>query len=152
MERVFTAFDDARDWIARNEGYTLGLLIGAVVVVASVELVADYFLKKWSHEHRKVGYLVGGMLVYCLVGCLYGVSLLLGDLTIANSIWQVLSVVSVTFLGVVVFSERPSPVQWTGILVITAGLVTMLLGSPGLLPPSRLNRPWGFPWEISAPT
>ena len=133
---VFTWFDSAKTWIddPSNTRTVLWIMVGAVVAVACVELLADFLLKKWAVDHRRVGLLIGGMLVYCLVGCLYGSALLLGDLTIANSIWQVLSVVSVTFLGVVVFKERPTVGQWTGVAVITLGLLIMLTGSPGLIP------------------
>lgn len=115
-------------------GKMIWLLFVAVCVVAVVELAADYLLKRWSCNHKHWWYLVAGMAVYAVVGCGYGVALLLGDLTIANSIWQVLSVVSVTLMGVFLFREKPTFGQWTGIAIITIGLLVMLLGSKGVLP------------------
>ena len=56
------------------------MLLAAICVVAFIELAADYFLKRWSSNHRHWWYLVAGMAVYALVGCSYGVSLLMGDL------------------------------------------------------------------------
>lgn len=122
------------------------MLLAAICVVAFIELAADYFLKKWSSNHRHWWYLVAGMAVYALVGCSYGLSLLMGDLTIANSIWQVLSVVSVTILGVFVFHEKPTLGQWGGIGVIILGLIVLLLGSQDVLPSvwggTAFHRPW----------
>lgn len=123
------------------------VLVLAVCIVALVELVADYLLKKWSFDHRRWWFLAGGMVVYAVVGCMYGVALLLGDLTIANSIWQVLSVVSVTVMGVFLFRERPTIGQWIGIAIITAGLIVMLLGSKGIFPILWENSFWHKEWS-----
>ena len=71
--------------------------------------------------------LIAGILIYALVGLLYGVSLVYGKLSIANTIWQIMSIVIVFWIGVYMYNERPTLGQWIGVSVILVGMAFIML-------------------------
>ena len=109
------------------------LMIGLVIIVGIVEIFADIALKEWAlstkDTHKKHHWgLLAGIGIYAVVGLLYGLSLLFGKLSIANTLWQVFSIVIVFGIGIYLYGEMPTIGQWIGLIIILVGLGCMLTG------------------------
>ena len=125
------------------------LLVSLVTIVAVVEIFADLALVEWANHQKfeKAHWgLAAGVAIYAVVGLLYGLSLLFGKISIANTLWQVLSIVIVFGIGVYMYKEVPTVGQWVGLAVILVGLVCMMTGEA-----STWKRPlvstWHRPWS-----
>ena len=105
------------------------LLIGLIIILGVVEIFADISLADWARNVRSGGSfwgLAAGVSIYALVGILYGLALLFGKLSIANTLWQVISIVIVFMIGVYMFNESPTIGQWISLVIIIVGLGCML--------------------------
>lgn len=107
-------------------------MIGLVIIVGVVEIFADIALKEWAISTKTVPKhhwgLIAGIGIYAVVGLLYGLSLLFGKLSIANTLWQVFSIVIVFGIGIYLYGEMPTIGQWIGLGIILLGLTCMLTG------------------------
>jgi multidrug transporter EmrE-like cation transporter len=81
--------------------------------------------------------LVLGVVAYAVIGYLYARSLEFGQISIANTLWQILSVVLVAAAGIFYFKDRLSLGQLVGLIVVTAGGVLLLSGEHGDTPWTR---------------
>lgn len=111
----------------------VALLLGLITIVGVTEIFADLALKQWAIQtkaEKSHWGLIAGAAIYAVVGVLYGLSLLFGKLSIANTIWQVFSIVVVFGIGVYMFGEKPSIGQWISTVVILVGLGLMLSAEP----------------------
>ena len=109
----------------------LALLLGIIVILGVVEIYADIALADWARNLKNGGKhwgLAAGVAIYAVVGVLYGLALLFGKLSIANTLWQVISIAIVFFLGVYMFGESPTVGQWIGLGIILIGLLCMMSG------------------------
>ena len=92
-----------------------------------MEVVAQYFLEK----HAKTGndlsiLLILGIICYMLVGYIYAIFLRHEDyVSLANSYWDIGSMIMVTLMGVLYFKEQLTTRQTIGIILII--LATLLL-------------------------
>ena len=126
------------------------VLLGIIALLGVIEIFADIALADWAYAFKAGGKtywgLAAGIAVYAVVGIIYGLSLLFGKLAIANTLWQVLSIILVFFIGVYMFKETPTVGQWIGLLVITLGLVFMLTGEDAIW--KKPNRGfWHHKWS-----
>lgn len=109
-----------------------------VLVCVVLEILAEVVLNIWakpteaSQNIPRGLFLVSGLVLYCLIGLVYGNALKHGEVTLANAMWQCLALLTVTAVGVSVFGDRPSTGQWAGIGIAALGFVVMLSGSKEL--------------------
>jgi multidrug transporter EmrE-like cation transporter len=85
-------------------GYIL-VLIGAAATVS-----ADYLAEAWA---RAGGYgWVIALAFYVISGASFIYSLKFGELTVLNATWSVWVFLATSLVGLFIFHERLSPVQW----------------------------------------
>ncbi|MBD52925.1 MAG: hypothetical protein CL450_06480 [Acidimicrobiaceae bacterium] len=117
-----------------NTGWVFGLVLVCVVLEILAEVVLNIWAKptEASQNIPRGLFLVSGLVLYCLIGLVYGNALKHGEVTLANAMWQCLALLTVTAVGVSVFGDRPSTGQWAGIGIAALGFVVMLSGSKEL--------------------
>lgn len=126
------------------------LLISFICILSVVEIFADLSLMEWASKFRSKNQhwgLIMGIGIYALVGLLYGISLIYGKLSVANTVWQVLSILIVFFIGVYVYSESPTVGQWVGVVIIIVGLMCVLASEPDIWPPNWRLSFWHKAWK-----
>lgn len=117
-----------------NTGWVFGLVLVCVVLEILAEVVLNIWAKptEASQNIPRGLFLVSGLVLYCLIGLVYGNALKHGEVTLANAMWQCLALLTVTAVGVSVFGDQPSTGQWAGIGIAALGFVVMLSGSKEL--------------------
>lgn len=104
-----------------------------VAICMLIEMFAEIALNFWAkpnawHQHYLP--LVVGILLYALIGYVYGTSLRYGSVTIANCLWQCFSIIFIGCIGVLIFGDKPTRGQWWGMAIVLVGTVLMVLASP----------------------
>ena len=105
---------------------SLWILLLLIFILTIVEVGADIYLTKWAKTNNNV-HLILGVIIYGIVGLIYGYSLKYGMLTIANAFWQIFSIILVTLVGYCMFKERPTAFQWLGLGVVLFGFIILLI-------------------------
>ena len=116
------------------------LLIALICILGVTEIFADISLMEWASKQRLSNVhwgLLVGIGIYALVGLLYGISLIYGKLSVANTLWQVFSIVIVFGIGVVAYNEAPTIGQWVGVLIILVGLGLIILSERDVWPANK---------------
>jgi len=94
-----------------------------VALLVSTETTAQYFIKKSIDPPDNRLFLIGGLL-FVLAAYIYRQTIIsIGNLSIANIIWQVATILLVTLLSVCVFKETLTSNQWLGIGLVIIGIV-----------------------------
>ncbi len=86
-------------------------------------ILGDTFAKYWSLDPRW-SIFVAAMIGYLASGFFYIPSLLREGLVITSVIWSLISIIGFLFVGLVVFKEHLTLVQWIGVMF---GVVSMLV-------------------------
>ena len=113
------------------------LLLALICILGVTEIFADISLMEWASKQRLKNIhwgLATGIGIYALVGLLYGISLVYGKLSVANTIWQVLSIVIVFAIGIYTYREAPTFGQWIGVAIILAGLGCIIFSEKDIWP------------------
>ena len=131
-----------------NIYWVIGLVVGCVVL----ELVAEYALNTWAkstpqNAPQNRWWLGGGIALYIAIAIVYGWSLMYGQVTIANAMWQCLALVFITIIGVAVFKDRPTLGQWVGLGIATVGFIVLVSGSKEFGSKTR-RQAWFTPVEF----
>lgn len=84
-------------------------------------------LKYLSKEKQHLGWIVLPMLVYAFQPVLFYLSLQYESMTVMNLLWDVISDVVVTFIGLVVFQEQIGPYKKAGVLFSFLSIILMSL-------------------------
>lgn len=116
------------------------LLIALICILGITEIFADISLMEWASKQRLNNVhwgLLLGIGIYALVGLLYGISLIYGKLSVANTIWQVLSIVIVFGIGIYTYREAPTIGQWIGVGVIVLGLGLIIFSEKDVWSPAH---------------
>ena len=96
------------------------LLLG---ISASGVITGDYFAKLWSTNQRGL-FILLSIAGYAVSSLFYIPTLLRGGLVVTSIIWCVLSIIGFLFIGVYMFHESLSGLQWVGVgLGITSLIV-----------------------------
>ena len=98
-----------------------------VIILVSIELLTVTSIKKWSITKNNI-YLVLGLLGYLVVGALFAYILYVqSEMTIVNSLWQVLNIIVVSVLGLVIYKEKLTTLQYVGVFcaIIASVLLTV---------------------------
>ena len=100
------------------------IFIILLIAIIAVESLAQTFLKN-SIKHKEDIYLYIGIIIYALVGLIYGYLLKQGrSLALANAIWQAAILMIVSIISIVVFKEKLTSKQIIGIgLVLIGGIL-----------------------------
>lgn len=86
-----------------------------LVILSSMAVIwGDYFAKYWSTNQKTIFYLLG-ILGYFLAGFFYIPSLLKEGLIITSVLWQVITTVGLLVIGVAIFHETLTALQWAGV-------------------------------------
>ena len=96
------------------EGRNTWIAVGLVSLAMALEAGAEVSLATWAQKNPVVGLFMLGILLYAIIGAVYGYSLKYASITIANTLWQLFSIVVVGLIGVVAFKDKPTVGQWTG--------------------------------------
>lgn len=108
------------------------IAVGLVSLAMALEAGAEVSLATWAQKNPAMGLFALGIFLYAVIGAVYGYSLKYASITIANTLWQLFSIVVVGLIGVFAFKDRPTVGQWTGIGFAAVGAGLILSGSPEL--------------------
>lgn len=94
-----------------------------ILLSASSVISGDYFAKLWSVQPRPSLFILA-VVAYSLSGIFYTPALLKEGLVLTSLVWSLLTIVGFLFIGLVLFNETLSPVQWTGAAL---GIIALLI-------------------------
>jgi multidrug transporter EmrE-like cation transporter len=95
--------------------------------MASIDTFMLSFLKYISVNKQSAGWLLLPMLVYTFQPVLFYFSLQYETLIVMNLLWDVISDVAVTFIGLFYFKEKIGPYKRAGVLLSFISIVLMSL-------------------------
>jgi multidrug transporter EmrE-like cation transporter len=96
-----------------------------IVILVIVEILTVTSIKQWS-IHKNNLFIVLGLLGYLAVGCIFAYILYThSEMTIVNSLWQILNIILITGLGLLVYKEKLTIKQYIGVFL--AIISTVLL-------------------------
>lgn len=99
------------------------MFIGLVVVALTIDVLGDYWLKKWAIGSG-VKWLLAGLGIYGLANLFWAASMRYELLSKVIVFYSVLGVVAGIFVGVVLFQEKLSAINWAGFAL---GIVSLVL-------------------------
>ena len=100
-----------------------------LVILVIVELLSVSSIKYWADHKNKPLFLYLGLGGYLLVGLIFAYILYVhADMTIVNAMWQVLNIILVSIVGIIIFKEKLTKIQYIGLFF--AVLATILLALP----------------------
>lgn len=124
------------------KGRNTWIAVGLVALAMALEAGAEVSLAIWAQKNPAVGLFVLGIFLYAVIGAVYGYSLKFASITIANTLWQLFSIIVVGLIGILAFKDRPTIGQWTGLGFATIGAAFILSGSPELGEGQGWYREW----------
>jgi len=96
-----------------------------IVILVTIELLAVISLKHWSTTKNNI-FLFLGLFGYIVVGALFAYILHThSQMTVVNSLWQVMNVILISAVGLLIFNEHITPKQMVGVCL--AIIATILL-------------------------
>lgn len=96
-----------------------------IVILVTVELLTVTSLKHWSITKHHL-FLWIGLFGYLVVGGIFAYILHThSDMTVVNSLWQVMNVILVSAIGLLLYKEKLTKLQYIG--VVCAIVATVLL-------------------------
>lgn len=102
--------------------------ITLLFLLIGIETVAQYFLKQQTNIANSKVDLMLGCISYMAVGLVYYLFLTSKtNLTLANNVWNVGTAITVTLVGVVMFNEKISLLNWFGLLMALSGVYLLSL-------------------------
>ena len=114
------------------KGRNTWVAIGLVTLAMALEAGAEVSLATWAQKNPAIGLFVLGIFLYAVIGAVYGYSLQYASITIANTLWQLFSIIVVSVIGILAFRDTPTVGQWIGLGFSVVGAVVMVSGSPEL--------------------
>ena len=118
------------------------IAVGLVSIAMALEAGAEFSLATWAQKNPVVGLFILGIILYAIIGAVCGYSLRYASITIANTLWQLFSIIVVGLIGVVAFKDRPTVGQWSGLGFAAVGATLILSGSPELGEGKGWYREW----------
>ena len=101
--------------------------LGFGATMAIIDAFMLSLLKYISKEKQHVGWIVLPIIVYAFQPVLFYLSLQYESMTVMNLLWDVISDVIVTFVGLVVFQEAIGPYKKAGVIFSFFSIVLMSL-------------------------
>ncbi len=110
-----------------NERILLTILIVLFLVIA--EVAAEYFIQSSVEKDEKGFHFMLSMLLYMLIPLvLYTLFKTTGNITVANTIWQVANIVLVALVGYFAFNDNLTPTQIVGLVLAMVAAFLMMFG------------------------
>ena len=98
------------------------MYISSLVII---ELLSVSSLKYWSETNKSI-FLYLGLLGYLLVGTLFAYILNIhSDMSVINSLWQVLNIILVSIIGIMIYKEKLSVIQYIGISLAIISVILL---------------------------
>lgn len=101
--------------------------LGFGSAMATIDAFMLSFMKYMSKEKLHLGWLVLPMIIYACQPILFFMSLQYETLTVMNLLWDVISDVIVTFIGLVIFRETIGPYKKAGVILSFLSIILMSL-------------------------
>lgn len=95
--------------------------------MATIDSFMLSFLKYMSKEKINIWWLALPIVVYAFQPVLFYISLQYESLTVMNLLWDVISDVIVTFIGLVIFQEKIGPYKKAGVIFSFFSIILMSL-------------------------
>ena len=95
--------------------------------MATIDAFMLSFLKYMSKEKINIWWLALPVLVYAFQPILFYISLQYESLTVMNLLWDVISDVIVTLIGLLVFQEKLGPYKKAGVIFSFFSIILMSL-------------------------
>lgn len=87
-----------------------------ITLLVILELLSVSSLKYWSVRKNNT-FLILGILGYLAVGCFFAYILHThSNMTIINALWQVLNIILVSIVGILIYKEKLSVIQYIGMI------------------------------------
>jgi multidrug transporter EmrE-like cation transporter len=99
------------------------LFILFVTVAVGFEIFADVFFKRWTITNQR-SLLIGGLIIYFIGTCFWAYSLKYGELSRAVAFFTILNMLAITAIGVFLFQEKLTNLNWLG---IGLGILSIIL-------------------------
>lgn len=104
---------------------TIPFLFAAAM--ASIDSTMLSLIKYISTNDKHVGWIVLPMIIYSLQPVLFYLSMKYETLTVMNLLWDVISDVIITFIGLVIFKETIGPYKKAGVIFSFISIILMSL-------------------------
>jgi multidrug transporter EmrE-like cation transporter len=101
--------------------------LGFAATMASIDSTMLSLIKYISTHNKHIGWLILPMIVYSLQPVLFYLSLEYETLVVMNLLWDVISDVIITFIGLVIFKESIGPYKKLGVIFSFFSIVLMSL-------------------------
>jgi multidrug transporter EmrE-like cation transporter len=99
------------------------IFFGLIALAVALEVVGDIFFKKWSIDNKNI-LLYVGLLIYFVGTIFWAISLKYEPMSKAISVFTILNLVIIVFVGVIYFKENLSPINKVGIVL---GILSIIL-------------------------
>ncbi len=100
---------------------------GFAAAMASIDSTMLSLIKYISTDDKHIGWLILPMIVYSLQPVLFYLSMRYETLTVMNLLWDVISDVIITFIGLVIFKESIGPYKKLGVIFSFFSIILMSL-------------------------
>lgn len=100
---------------------------GFAAAMASIDSTMLSLIKYISQNDKHIGWLILPMIVYSLQPVLFYLSMKYETLTVMNLLWDVISDVIITFIGLVIFRETIGPYKKLGVIFSFFSIILMSL-------------------------
>ncbi len=95
--------------------------------IAAVDAVMLSLLKYITIHEKHIGWIVLPMIIYALQPILFYLSLQYETLTVMNLLWDVLSGVIITTIGLFIFQEKIGPYKKVGVIFSFLSIILLSL-------------------------
>jgi multidrug transporter EmrE-like cation transporter len=95
-----------------------------VILAAMISVVGDLFGKMWA-TGKGTWYYFAALAAWTLGSIVYLPVLAKQGLIVATLLWCIINVLGFVFLGVVLFKETLTPLQWTGVILGVVGMALL---------------------------
>lgn len=90
--------------------------VSLLIILVILEILSVSSLKYWSVEKNNI-FLYLGILGYLSVGILFAYILYThSNMTVINALWQVLNIILVSTVGILIYKEKLTNLQYIGII------------------------------------
>jgi len=96
-----------------------------LILSAGGVIAGDYFAKYWS-VNQKTSLVVLSVAGYAVSALFYIPTLLKEGLVVTSILWSLLSILGFMAIGLLVFRETLSPIQWVGVVF---GIIALIIFS-----------------------
>jgi len=110
-------------------------VIFLIILITALEAIAMLVLEESANMEKRNDLHLIGLLLYLAVGYILYRALIIGELAMTNIIWNILSIIVITFIGIFYFKEKFTTTKWIGlglliisILFIEYDEIMILLG------------------------